>query len=334
MSDAERTHSKHTADLHRLLRIITLVQADPRWGPKRLTAELGVTERTVYRDIYKLKAVGVPIRYDRRARGYRINGEFFLQPLQLTAEESLALAALCGEVAEREQIAFLRPAFRALAKIEAQLPAGVREEVAGISDHVVIQTARAAPPDGYIDVYDRIRVAIARRQDLECEYESAGASGSTEPFTFRPYVLFYGVRAWYSVGWHGGHGEVRCLKLNRFTRITQTERTYSIPPGFSLEAHLGNAWRMIRGDRDFNVELLIDAQFAETVSDTIWHRTQQTEFHSDGSVTLRFTISGLDEIIWWILSLGPHCRVIRPDALIKRIREASREVVALYAKGG
>ena len=81
MTVSNTSKTKHTADLHRLLRIITLVQADSAWSPKKLTEELGVTERTVYRDIEKLKSVGIPIRYDRRQRGYRINGEFFLQPI-------------------------------------------------------------------------------------------------------------------------------------------------------------------------------------------------------------------------------------------------------------
>ena len=39
---------------------------------------------------------------------------------------------------------------------------------------------------------------------------------------------------------------------------------------------------MIRGDTDHDVVLHFDAEFAETVADTQWHRTQQIEEHADG----------------------------------------------------
>lgn len=328
---------KHSSDLHRLLRIITLVQQRRDWTPDTLAAELGVTKRTVFRDAEKLRLVGVPLEYDKAWSGYRILGEAFLQPLQLTPEEALALTAMCEHVARSEQIPFLRPAVRAIEKIRAQFPPQMEAELADATGHLVIQTGPRAPSDGYEDVYERIQRAIQSRTALECEYESArresGRAKPPEKFVFEPYALFYGVRAWYAIGRHGTHDQIRCLKLSRFGPITALKQTYRIPAGFAVRQHLRNAWAMIPGATDFEVELHMDPGIAETLGDTRWHATQEIEAHPDGSATFRYTVSGLDEIVWWILSLGPSCRVVKPRKLAERVRELAEGVAGLYTHG-
>lgn len=322
---------KHISDLHRLLMIITLVQSGRACDPASLGLQFGVTKRTIFRDIDKLKASGVPIDFDHTTATYRIAGEFVLQPLQLTAEEALALTAMCEHVAKTEQIPFLRPAARAIEKIRAQLPEQMDADLQRITEHLVIQTAPGAPADGHADVYDRIRAAIASRTALECDYESPRKK-TAETFTFEPYALFYGVRAWYAIGRHGGHNEVRCLKLKRFGAILDTGRKYKVPAGFSVRGYLRNAWAMVPGDKDHEVELRLDPAIAELLADTRWHATQQIEEHQDGSATFRCTVSGLDEIVWWVLSLGPSCKVIKPKALADRVRSLAKQTAAIYTR--
>lgn len=322
---------KHISDLHRLLLIITLVQSGKPYDPDSLAAHCGVTKRTIHRDIEKLKLTGIPVEYNHGERRYELLGEFYLQPLQLTPEEALALSAMCEHVAKSEQIPFLRPAALALEKIRAQLPAQMESDLKRLTGQLVIQTAPATPADGHADVYERIRAAIASRTALACEYESVRKSGpSISRFIFEPYALFYGVRAWYAIGRHDGRNEIRCLKLKRFGPIAPTDRTYRIPADFSVRGYLRHAWGMIPGEKDYAIELRLDASIAETLADTRWHATQEIEEHEDGSATFRCTVSGLDEIVWWILSLGPSCRVIKPRALADRVRDLAEKTAALY----
>lgn len=316
--------------VHRLLKILTLVQGGGTWTPERLASECGVSARTIFRDLKQLEGAGVGIAFDGGAGGYRVAGDFFLPPVSLTAQEALALSVLCEHVAGREQIPFTRPAWQALQKVQASLPPEIRDEIARSVESIVVQTARAMPADGHGDMYDRVQSAIASRRALLCRYESLGDSDGGRAFEFDPYTLYFAVRAWYAVGFHHGRGEVRTLKLNRFSMATALDRTYEIPPDFSLESLLGNAWRMIRGEPEYEVELRFEAVFAETVSDTLWHKTQRLEEHEDGSLTFRCRVAGLEEIVWWVLSMGPHCRVIAPAELRERVREKSRATAALY----
>lgn len=323
--------SESARKFHRVLRLLTLIQGGRSWNASRLASELAVDERTIYRYLDDLEVLGIPYFFDKETDGYRIRGDFFLPPIQLTPDEALALALLCSEIGGKERIAHLRPAWRALHKIEAQLPPRIRDELAQALHLITVQTAQANPPDGWADVYECIRRAVVGRRVLRCVYEANQPSGPDgEEFDFEPYALFFSVRAWYAVGRHGGRDALRTLKLNRFLRCTPTDRAFERPADFSIDDYLGHAWRMIRGERDYQVELHFDAEFTPTVSDTLWHRTQSFEFNEDGSSVFRCTVAGLDEIVWWILSMGPHCRVIAPDELRERVAELARATTDLY----
>ena len=323
--------------IHRLLRILTLIQGDDHWTAERLAKECGVAVRTIYRDMKMLEGAGIPYFHDAETKGYRVRRDFFMPPVELTLDESLALIALGEHIGAKEQVPLTRAAGRAIAKVRSQLPARIREQVEQLDKHIAIKLAQAGPHEGIEDVYEMVRTAIARRRVLMCGYESiektVRGEQDDELFEFMPYALFFSQRAWYAVGHHGGRGEIRKLKLNRFTAIELTKQRYEIPRDFSLEAELGNAWRMIRGRRSYEVEIEFDRQFAETLSDTHWHPTQQIDWHEDGSITFRCTVDGLDEIVWWVLSMGPHAVVRKPKALARRVQELAEGILNAYAEG-
>jgi predicted DNA-binding transcriptional regulator YafY len=322
--------------IHRLLKILTLIQGGSGWTPLRLSHECGTTERTIYRDLKMLEGAGIPYFFDPEKKSYGVRGDFFMPPVQLTLDESLALAALAEHVGGQEQIPFTQAAAKGIAKIRGQLPVKIRTELEKLEPNVAIHLAAAMAPEAAADVYGLVRAALANRVALRCEYESLG--GNNKPgkengrFLFKPYALFFGQRAWYVVGYHDQRKEIRSLKLNRFASIKLTDERYEIPSTFSLQKHLGNAWRMIRGDKRYEVELVFDAEFAETVADTHWHSTQEFIWQDDGSVLFRCTVDGLDEIIWWILSMGPHCVVKKPRELAERIGSLAAETAEKYRK--
>lgn len=315
--------------IRRMLRLLFLVQTEPGWNPQRLARELDVSKRNVMRDLHDLKAAGIDLQFDRHRGGYHVSTAPLLPPVQLTPEEVLALQVLGEHLARRGQIAYLLPAWRALVKLTAHLPESLRAEAAALAPAMAIRTARATPPDDAEDVFVRVQRALAGRKALLCRYEAREGADAGE-FLFEPYALFFAVRAWYVVGLHHGRAALRCLKLARFSRVALAGRAARVPPDFSLDDYLGNAWQLIRGERDHRVELLFDAKFAAGIAETIWHRTQETEERDDGTLLMRCTVSGLEEIVWWILSMGPHCRVLNPPELADRVRTLAEQAAALY----
>lgn len=320
--------------IHRLLQLLTMFQADRGLNAERLAEICATSTRTIYRDINVLREAGVPCQFDEGTGGYQVRGDFFMPPVRLTLDESLALIALAEHVGGTGQIPFMRQAARAVEKIWSQLPSKLREDAGEVSEHMNIMLAQAMKEDGIGDVYETMRKAILNKRAVCCVYESPlsdeTTSRSREPFIFHPYRLFWGQRAWYVIGQHQSYDEVRSLKLSRFTRLEATDRPYAIPDDFSLEEQLGHAWRMIRGEDRHDVELWFSPEFAETISDTHWHDTQEITYHEDDSIVFRCTVDGLDEIIWWILSMGPHCVVRKPPELIDRVRDLTQQTLSRY----
>jgi predicted DNA-binding transcriptional regulator YafY len=333
--------------IHRLLHILTLIQSQRGWTTARLAAECGKGQRTIFRDIEMLRAAGIPCHYDAEEGGYYIQKDFFMPPVELTVDEALALVALGKHLGGKSQIPFTGAAAKAIAKIRSQLPSKIRSELDDLDPYLSIKLPQTASEDGQRDVYDRVRHAITKRRALRCSYDSVTShqrnanghgngngkspGGKDEVFTFKPYALFFSQRAWYVVGHHGGRGEVRTLKLSRFSRCEQTDQPYFIPDDFTLEKHQGNAWRMIPGKKSYDIELQVDRDFAETLADTNWHSTQSIEWQDDGSIIFRCKVDGLEEIVWWILGHGPHVVVRKPKELANQIRDLAAGIVANYS---
>ena len=323
--------------IHRMLKILMLIQGSPGWTAKQLATECKTTDRSIYRDLRIMTDSGVPCTFNRKTGGYILRQDFFMPAVSLTLDESLSLVALAEQIGGQQQVPFTKSAAKAIAKVRCNLPPVVQQELKKMDDRVTIRLSAASEPDESSDVYDVVRAALSGLTSLECEYDSVSASKSSKVgkvgkrFSFSPYSLFFNQRAWYTVGHHGGAGEIRCLKLNRFTSCKPTKQAYKIPVSFSVAKHLGNAWRMIRGDKTYNVELHFDAEFAETIADTHWHATQELVWQADKSLIFQCTVDGLDEIVWWVLSMGPHCTVHKPVELRERVADLARRTANLYA---
>ena len=320
---------KEYKKIYRLLGELTMIRAEDCVNADVLAEHYGVTKRTIFRDIETLQESGIPVSFDHSCGGYRVSDDFFMPPVELTFEEGLAVCTLLSHIADGGQIPFIEPASRAVMKIKSQMCDDLRQELGEMDRHIGVHLAASSEGEEVRDVYERVRNAIVSRSVLLCEYESVGCE-QCERFEFAPYALYFGKRAWYVYGMHGGREAVRCLKLQRFVTIHETGAYFQMPDDFRVDQHHGNAWRMIRGEEVYDVVLRFDAEFAETVADTRWHKTQEVQYLDDGGLEFRCQVEGLDEIVWWVLSMGPHCKVIEPKALVERVRTLAENVVELY----
>jgi predicted DNA-binding transcriptional regulator YafY len=315
--------------IHRLLRLLAIIQSRRGLKAQDLAGLLNITERTIYGDLNALKDAGIPCDFDIETQGYRVRPGFFMPPVEFTADEAMALVLLLEQTSQSDQIPYLSSVSKAVEKIRAQLPPQMLEEITPLDDRVQIDMARSQADHSARDVFDEVRDAIVRRRLLLCRYESATSPSDDSEFEFRPYVLWFCQRAWYAVGYHGGRQEVRHLKLNRFISVRPTDRPYHIPEDFNMRAHLGNAWRM-RGGPPYHVRVQFSDSFADNASETRWHHTQQEQWNSDGSVTLSFDVDGLDEIVWWVLGYGPEAKVLEPPELIDMVKSHLKRAAELY----
>ncbi len=316
--------------VHRLLRIMNLIAGESGLTAPRLAEILGKDVRTVYRDISELREAGILIEASNDPPGYSLPRNLYLKPIDFSLDEAIALSLLTAAGVSNGEIVAPQVARIALEKVRAALPQSIRDSVQELLPRTSMKLARTQSHEPR-DVHQTVRLAIQERRALRCTYESLKKSEHAAAFRFDPYVLHFSQRAWYVIGKHHGHKEIRTLKLSRFVQCQKSSTPYMIPDDFSVDEYHGKAWRMIRSGKIYSIQLRFTKEFAETVADTHWHDTQQVEYLDDGSIEMRFEVDGLDEITWWILSYGPGCQVIKPADLRNRVCRLLKENLKQYA---
>ena len=124
---------------------------------------------------------------------------------------------------------------------------------------------------------------------------------------------------------------MRIFNLSRVISLVTLREQFRIPKSFELDQYLGNAWHLIPSPgRDSHVRVRFKSLVARNVAEVIWHKTQQTKFLPDGSLDFRVTVSGLNEIAWWILGYGDQAEVLQPARLPRLIAQRAQNVAAMY----
>lgn len=338
------------SQIARIFRLLQIVAGGEAHSAAELSRLTGVTRRTIFRDIKAMQAAGVPIAHEPSAGCYRLRRGVLALPVDLSEDESLALVGMVGQLVRAAKIPMLATAQRALEKIRGQLAPGALKKLEALEERILFQLSGGEDGGQCQDVYDVLERALVARRVVSCRYEPAGSrlggygGRNSDPlgrrtvervqeFELRPYGIFWHRGASYVVGHHGGRGELRTLRISRFAEVEVTGKTYRIPESFALKDFLGDAWGILRGEKSYQVELVFSGVMAEIVAESQWHATQETERNEDGSLTFLCRVDGLEEISRWVLSMGPHCRIVAPKALRDEVTRQARLLLEQYPRG-
>ncbi|MBM4017841.1 MAG: YafY family transcriptional regulator [Planctomycetes bacterium] len=317
--------------LHRVLRIVTLLQTGRTFNAAQLAAECRVSRRTVYRDLAAIEKVGIPFFYNHAENGYQMHATGLLPPINLTLEEALALVLMATELGRAGRLPLFQPARDAAAKIESTLPLGLRAVMGRLVQSMAVRPGPVARHNALQESYRLVQRAVARREAMDAIYISFHDQGQIRT-RLEPYWLVFHERAWYVIGRSSLHGEVRTFKLGRFKNLALAGRPFKPPKDLSLEKHLGNAWGIMRGKQAYEVELKFSPLVGPNVAEVNWHKTQRLRWDEEGAVYFSATVDGLDEIVWWVVGYGPEVEVLKPPELRDRVRDMARRMVRTYER--
>jgi predicted DNA-binding transcriptional regulator YafY len=203
----------------RLLELLALLQARRDWPGTELADRLGVSGRTIRRDVERLRALGYPVdSLTGPAGGYRLQAGTALPPLLLDEDEAIAIAVGLRTAARASVTGIEETAIRALVKLEQVLPAHLRRRVAGLG----AATVSLAPGGPTVDPQQLTTIGAACR-DSEClrfAYSSRDGTGSRREV--EPHALVNRGRRWYLVAWDRGRGDWRTFRVDRLERAAAT----------------------------------------------------------------------------------------------------------------
>src|SRR5512142_2849064 len=132
----------------RLLRLLSLFQAQRHWSGVDLSHRLKVTGRTLRRDVDRLRSLGYPVHSTSgTAGGYQLGAGATLPPLLLDDDEAVAVAVGLRTASSGSVTGLEEASLRALAKLEQVLPSKLRHRVTALHSAVVPMLPRGPAVD-------------------------------------------------------------------------------------------------------------------------------------------------------------------------------------------
>lgn len=197
----------------RLLKLLSLLQAPREWPGSELAARLGVSARTVRRDIDRLRDLGYPVAATRGlAGGYRLVAGSALPPLLLDDEEAVAIAVGLRIASGHAVEGIDESSVRALAKLERVLPSRLRHRVAALGAATVLLPAGYGSPISSATL-TLLANAIANHERVRFIYRS-GDGTETRRLT-EPHRLVCFGRRWYLLAFDNDREDWRIFRIDR-----------------------------------------------------------------------------------------------------------------------
>ncbi|MGV9878924.1 helix-turn-helix transcriptional regulator [Streptomyces sp. NPDC003006] len=303
----------------RLFQLLSLLQTPREWPGGELSERLGVSRRTVRRDIDRLRDLGYPVRASQGATGgYRLVAGKAMPPLVLDDEEAVAIAvglrAGAGHAVEGVEEASVR----ALAKLEQVLPARLRHRVSALQT----ATTPLTSGDGASIAPETLTVmasAAAGHERLRFAYR-AGDGTESRRLT-EPYRLVSTGRRWYLVAYDIDREDWRTFRVDRVADPFATGARFvprELPKGDAAEFIRQSVWR---GQQSYEIDVTFAAP-AESVVARLPSALGTVEPLDEHRCRLRGTAT--DSIEWLAVRLAlVDCDFTAhgPEALVTCLRD-------------
>lgn len=218
----------------RALQLLSLLQTHRLWRGTELAGRLEVTERTVRRDIDRLRDLGYPVEATPGVEGgYRLAAGSHLPPLVLDDDEAVAVVVGLRTAASSAIEGIEDASVQALAKIERSLPDHLRRRVASLDNSIVsLQRARDAKRVVDPEVLSVLASACRSHEEVRFDYHPPGRGESRR--LVEPHQLLAAGHLWYLIAWDSRRDDWRTFRLDRSNNVRLAGRRFApreIPGG-------------------------------------------------------------------------------------------------------
>jgi predicted DNA-binding transcriptional regulator YafY len=310
-----------------------------------LATKLGVSERTIRRDLQELADADVRVELSR------VDGcaaaclkEASYRGVPVTRREQYTLLAARRVFDVLRGTSFHEDAESVLAKFEQTMDASARKEYGALGQHF------AYVPDGGTkayedkgDIIDALQTGILSRKLVRFSYKDSRSrprSGDLAPFVillYRQGLYVVGARigdGYASADLHDWRRGFGVFAVERFVEADHVRKSaFEIPADFQIEEVLHGAFGVHVGDPANARRVVVEfsAEKTELVVGRIWHPTQELKRVTGGRTRLSFTCTNLIPVVSWILQWGPHAKVMEPTELAAIVIDELKRAYAQYA---
>ncbi len=287
--------------------------------------------RTILRDIdFMRDQLQLPIEYDEIAHGY-----FYSHPVDqfpgVTVSESELFALLVARkaISHYRGTPFHRPLRTAFDKLAAGLDPKTVVHLENLGEAMDIRIT--GPDDLDEETFRVVSRAVHQHRPLRFKYRKHAAR-TFEQRSIHPYQLVCANHRWYVVGHDLRRDGIRVFVLGRMQGPEILDGVFKRPSDFRIEDYLKGSLGIFKGHDDFEVVIDLDRWGADMMRGRRWHASQVLTELPGGEMRISFHLDSLEEVEPWILSWGAHATVVRPKALIDRIKTTAAGLLGRYRK--
>lgn len=305
----------------RMLQLLSLLQTHRYWPGTELADRLGVSPRTLRRDVDRLRELGYPVDANRGVTGgYQLQAGAALPPLILDDEEAVAIAVGLRSAASGSVAGIEETSLRALAKIVQVMPKRLRRRVDALQSTTV-----SAAPGPWADALPKVdsavltTIAMACRNEERLRFAYVARAGERSHRLVEPHRLVSLGRRWYLVAWDLGRHDWRSFRVDRLESPSVTGDRIAIrtPPGEDAAAFVKANIRAL--PRKYEVVVTVQAPVSQ-VQGTVG-QWGEVEPLGEAGARLRMSVDDLGWPLMVLASLRTDFDVQQPTELVDLVAE-------------
>lgn len=296
----------------RILQLLSLLQTHRYWPGPELADRLGVSPRTLRRDVDRLRDLGYPVDATRGvAGGYQLAAGASLPPLVVDDEEAVALAVGLRTAAQSGIAGVEDASVRALSKVVQVMPARLRRRVDALRVATLPGPVRPGP---LVDADTLTTVAQACRDEERIAFHYTARDGAETLRTAEPHRLVAVGRRWYLVAYDLTRFDWRSFRLDRLSDARATGARFR-PRTLPAEDAAEYVRASLAGAADtIVIEGLVEAPLAR-VEEAIGRWAQLEAVDADRT-RARITAEGPEWGLFALAAAGAPFRVEAPEAAV------------------
>ena len=309
----------------------------------RFVEEFDVSKSTFKRDLSLLRdQIAVPIVWDRKLRGYRIENHgaatdrVELPGMWFAEEELLALvsaAHLLEQIEPRLLNETLNPLRTKLETLIASGKRGAGKSADGTTDIAQFLTRIKVLPMNRRSVDDKhfaaITAALFKRRRLRVH----SVNRQTKRCTLRdlsPQRLVSYRDNWYLDAWCHLRKALRTFSLDTLQTVRVLDDAAEDISAADLDQHFASSYGIFAGKAVHSAVLRFRPSAAGWVEREQWHPEQTSKALADGSIELTVPYGNATELIRDILRWGADVEVVAPEALREEVKAQVLAMVKIY----
>ena len=311
----------------RAFRLLALLQSRPVWSGTELAERLGVTTRSIRRDVDRLRELGYPVRATQGvAGGYQLGAGRALPPLLLDDEEAVAVAVSLRLAAGGTVAGASEAAVRTLTKLDQVMPARLRAEVRALQDSI----ATLEPSRVTVDGDTLLLLARACRDAVRVRFAYQAHDGTATQRRVEPYRLVVMGLRWYLFAFDVDRDDWRTFRLDRVGAPTATTWRFRPREHPDPVAHVQRG--VTSSPYRFTARVLVHAP-ADQVAGAVTPRSAAVEPLDGGRCLLVAGADALSTLAFHLGLLGHEFEVLEPAELREALAELAGRMSRAAAMG-